>query len=412
MDITKIQSDFPILTRDIHGHKLTYLDNAATSQKPNQVIDSMVDYYRNHNANVHRGVHTLSDESTDMYVRARLTVANFIHAPKPEEIVFTRNTTESINIVASSWGVENIHEGDEIIVTELEHHSNLLPWQRLCQTTGARLIICQVDGNGDLVDEHLVSLVGKHTKLVCITQVSNVLGTIIDTQHLARTIKRTNNQVMILIDAAQSAPHMPIDISSLKIDFLTFSGHKMLGPQGIGCLWVRREILEALKPYLLGGGMISEVFEDHATWAELPDKFDAGTPNVAGAIGLAAACNYLDAIGMQTIAEYEQTLITYGLENFLKLETEGIITLYGPREPQKRAAILTFNITDVHAHDAAQILDREFGIAVRSGHHCNQLLAKKLGVPATVRASLYIYNTIEEIDLLVQGIKRVKEIIK
>lgn len=375
-------------------------------------VEALVDYYQHHNANVHRGVHTLSDESTDLYQSARQTVANFIHAARPEEIIFTRNTTESINLVASTYGTENIHAGDEIIITELEHHSNLLPWQRLCQTTGAHLIICPVEGNGDLVTQHLVSLINPHTKLVCFTHVSNVLGTIVDIKHLAKAIKQANQQTKILVDAAQSVPHMPIDVSHLKVDFLTFSSHKMLGPQGVGCLYVNYQLLESLPPYLVGGGMISEVFEDHSTWADLPDRFDAGTPNVAGAVGLAAACDYLDSIGMTAIQEHEQTLTTYGLTELTQLEAENIITLYGQRDASHRAGILTFNVVGAHAHDTAQILDREFGIAVRSGHHCNQLLNRKLGVPATVRASFYLYNTIEEIDLLVQGIRRVKEIIK
>ena len=412
MNIPQIQSDFPILNRDIHGHKLVYLDNAATSQKPNQVIDSMVDYYRNHNANVHRGVHTLSDESTQMYENARKTVANFIHAKSTEEILFTRNTTGAINMVSQSWGLVNLEENDEVIVTELEHHSNFLPWQKICQIKKARLIIVPVDGNGDLAIDHLISLVGERTKMVCITQISNVLGTVIDIQHVVKSIRHANREVAILVDGAQSVPHQPIDVQSLNVDFLAFSAHKMLGPQGIGALYVNRHMLGIMEPFIVGGGMINEVFEDHATWADIPERFDAGTPNVVGAVGFAAACNYLDAIGMSSIHEYENTLLTYGLDKFLDLEANGLITFYGLKDPAKRSAILTFNVNGVHAHDTAQILDREFGIAVRSGHHCNQLLTRKLGVPATVRASFYLYNTVEEIDLLVKGIHRVKEIVK
>lgn len=411
-DPNLIQQDFPILSRDIHGHRLIYLDNAATSQKPKQVIEALVDYYYHHNANVHRGVHTLSDESTAMYEQARQKVAHFIHALKSEEIIFTRNTTEATNLVAMSWGEKNINEGDEIIVTELEHHSNLLPWQRLAQRKGAKLLLAPIDGNGDLVDEYLVSLIGEKTKLVCITEVSNVLGTVVDIQHVIRAIKKSNSPAKILVDGAQAVPHMPVDLQTMKADFLVFSGHKMLGPQGIGVLFVRQELLEDMEPFFVGGGMISEVYLDHCTWAELPDRFDAGTPNVAGAVGLASACDYLDAIGMETIQEHEKKLTAYGLQRAAELEAEGLITVYGSQDLAKRGGIVTFNVNGVHAHDTAQILDREFGIAVRSGHHCNQLLVRKLGVPATVRASFYLYNTTDDIDVLIQGIRRVKEIIK
>lgn len=412
INIDQIRKDFPILSRQINGHPLVYLDNAATSQKPRILLHEMVEYYIKHNANVHRGVHTLSDESTDLYDKARQTIAHFIHADHADELLFVRNTTEANNLVAYSWGTANIHAGDEIIVTELEHHSNLLPWQRLCQQQGASLIICPVDGNGDLAVDHLISLVGDKVKLVCLTQVSNVLGTIIDVQHLIKTIKRSNHQVRILVDGAQAVPHMPINVSDMKADFYSFSGHKMLGPQGIGCLYVRRDILKSMQPFLVGGGMIDEVGEESSTWADIPERFDAGTPNVAGAVGLAAACNYLDAIGMDAIQAYEQELTAYGINSFQVLENQGLITWYGLKDSTKRAGILTFNINGVHSHDAAQILDRELGIAVRSGHHCNQILARKLGVPATVRASVYLYNTKAEIDLLIQGIHLVKQIIK
>lgn len=412
IDTQKIRQDFPILSREINGHPLVYLDNAASSQKPKVVVEAMVDYYYKHNANVHRGVHTLSDESTEMYTKARETVAHFIHAGKVEELIFVRNTTEAINLVAYSWGRANIKAGDEIIVTELEHHSNLLPWQRLCQQVGAKLLICPVDGNGDLVTEHLVSLVGEKTKLVSFTQVSNVLGTVVDIQHTIKAIRKSGSKAKVLVDGAQSVPHMSVDVQAMRVDFLVFSGHKMLGPQGIGGLYVKKEILETMEPWNLGGGMISEVFEDRSSWADLPDRFDAGTPNVAGAVGLAAACDYLDAIGMENVRTHEEELLTFGLKRFADLEEERLVTIYGMREVAKRGGILTFNVNGVHAHDTAQILDREFGVAVRSGHHCNQILTRKLEVPATVRASFYVYNTKAEIETLIQGIRRVKEIIK
>jgi cysteine desulfurase / selenocysteine lyase len=412
MDIHALRQDFPILSRRIHDQPLVYLDNAATSHKPRQVIEAITNYYTHHNANVHRGVHTLSDESTDLYDQARRTIANFIHAAKPEELIFTKNTTEAINLVAFSWGSQNLQAGDEIIVTELEHHSNLLPWQRLCQQTGARLVICPVDGNGDLASDHLVSLVGDRTKLICLTQISNVLGTIVDVKHLAQAIRRSGSGAKILVDGAQSVPHQPVDVQALKVDFLVFSGHKMLGPMGIGCLYVKKELLDSMAPFFVGGGMISDVYEDHCTYADLPDRFDAGTPNVAGAVGLAAACDYLDQIGLESIQSHEQDLTAYGLNRLAELEAKNLLTLYGLRDPAHRAGILTFNLTGIHAHDTAQILDREFALAVRSGHHCNQLLTRKLGTPATVRASFYLYNTKAEIDLLIRGLHRVREIIR
>lgn len=411
LDTDRIRTDFPILTRQINGHPLVYLDNAATSQKPRIVFHDIVGYYLKHNANIHRGVHTLSNESTDLYDQARQTIADFIHAKKASEIVFVRNTTEAINLVAFSYAMNQIEPGDEIIVTELEHHSNLLPWQRVCRERGARLIVCPVDGNGDLAIDHLVDLVGDKVKLVCLTHTSNVLGTIMDVKHIIKEIKKSNRHVKVLVDGAQAVPHMPVNVVDINADFYTFSGHKMLGPQGIGCLYVKKDILEKMPPYLLGGGMINEVTTNAATWADIPERFDAGTPNVEGAVGLTAACNYLTNIGMTNIWQHEQELTTYAIEKFLTLQDQGLITWYGSTDPTKRAGIFTFNINGVHPHDAAQILDRECGIAVRSGHHCNQLLAHKLGVPATLRASVYLYNTTNEIDLLIQGIHKVKEII-
>lgn len=412
MDIDSIRADFPILSRQVHGKPLIYLDNAATSQKPQVVIDALVDFYTNHNANVHRGIHTLGDEATQMYQAARLNLARFIGGEDPNEIVFVRNTTEAINLVAFSWGLANIKPGDEIIVTDLEHHSNLVPWQRLCQKTGAQLIHLPLTENGDLAQEYLKSLVGERTKLVALTQVSNVLGTILDVQHLARDLKHQSSGVKILVDGAQSAPHMPIHIKDLNVDFFCFSGHKMLGPMGIGVLWAKKALLEEMDPYLVGGGMISQVKSDSAQWADLPDKFDAGTPNVAGAVALSVASNYLQKVGLQNIRDHERSLVDYTLKRFADLEAKDLVSLYGPRDPDVRAGIITFNVVGVHAHDVAQILDRELGIAVRSGHHCNQPLMEKLGVPATVRASFYLYNTLAEIDALVAGIHQVRQVFK
>ncbi len=412
MNIDAIRKDFPILNRLVHGKPLVYLDNSATSQKPRQVIEAVVDYYYQHNANVHRGVHTLSDESTQAYEDARDNVSRFIGAKHPHELIFVRNTTEAINLVAFSWAMGHLGPDDEILVTELEHHSNLVTWQRVCEATGAHLVYLPVDNNGDLVVDYLENLVGKQTKLVAITHISNVTGTIVDIQHLSKDLKRFGSKAKILVDAAQSVPHMPMHVQDLGVDFLAFSGHKMLGPMGVGGLWVKREVLVEMRPFLVGGGMIGNVGKNSSTWADLPDKFDAGTPSVADAVGLAAACDYLRDIGMIEIQEHEQELTKYGMEKLLQLEEQGIVTIYGPRDLAHRAGILTFNVNGVHAHDTAQILDREMGVAVRSGHHCNQIILEKLQTPATVRASFYLYNTKEEIDLLVRGIAKVSEVFK
>lgn len=409
MNPIHIKNDFPILSRKVNGHPLVYLDNAATSQKPRQVVDAISNYYQTHNANVHRGIHTLGDESTKAYHEARQTVASFIGANKPEELVFVRNTTEAINLVAFSWALQNVKEDDEIIITELEHHSNIVTWQRVCQQTGARLVYLPIDGNGDLAIEYLKDLIGKRTKLIALTHVSNTLGTIVDIKHFAKEVKR-HSDAKILVDAAQSVPHMPTHVQELKIDFMAFSGHKMCGPMGIGGLWVRHDILKNMDPFLVGGGMIDRVERDKTTWADLPDRFDAGTPNVAGAVGLAAACDYLSGVGMIEISQHEKELTQYGLDKLSELEDEDLITLYGPRDPEKRAGVLTFNVTTIHAHDTAQILDREAGVAIRSGHHCNQILLEKLDTNATARASVYLYNTKEDIDTLVDGIHQVREV--
>lgn len=411
LDTSLVKKDFPILSRKINGHPLVYLDNAATSQKPQQVVDAISDYYQNHNANVHRGIHTLGDESTRMYEESRETVANFIGAKDPHELLFTRNTTEGINLVAFSWGLQNLGSDDQVVVTELEHHSNLVTWQRVCQLTGAKLVHLPIDGNGDLALDYLKSLVNQSTKLVALTHVSNVLGTIVDVQHIAKEIKR-DSDAKILLDAAQSVPHMPIHVNDLYIDFMAFSGHKMCGPMGIGGLWVKKDVLKTLDPFLVGGGMIDQVSRETSTWAELPDRFDAGTPNVADAVGLAAACDYLKNVGMLEIQEHEKELIKYALEKFAELENKDLVTLYGSRDVETRSGIITFNVNGVHAHDVAQILDRECGVAIRSGHHCNQILLESLDTNATCRASFYLYNTTSDIDILIEGLRQVKKIFK
>jgi cysteine desulfurase/selenocysteine lyase len=396
--VERIRADFPILQRKVNGRPLVYLDNAATTQKPRQVIDALVDFYTNTNANVHRGVHTLSVESTDLYEAARERISEFVGARSPEEIVFVRNTTEGLNLVAVCWGRANLKPGDEILATTLEHHSNLVPWQRVAQETGARIRLIQLapDGTVDLDDYR--QLLGPRTRVVAIAHASNVLGTISDLADVAEQAHRFG--AIVVADGAQSVPNVPTDVDRLGVDFLAFSGHKMLGPTGIGALWGRRALLEEMPPFLGGGGMIREVFEDRATWAPLPEKFDAGTPNVADAIAFGVAADYLDDLGMLNVRAHEIELASYALE---RLSSIPDITVYGPPDPTRRTGVVSFNLDGVHPHDAGTVLD-EAGVAVRAGHHCCQPLHRYLDVAATLRASFYIYNTIDEVDALVDAL--------
>jgi cysteine desulfurase/selenocysteine lyase len=404
-DSQKLRRDFPILKRRIHGKQLAYLDNGATSQKPKQVLASMQDYYTRHNANVHRGIHTLSEEATTAYEDARKTIAAFIGA-QPNELIFVRNTTEAINLVTWTWGLEHLREGGVILTTEMEHHSNIVPWQQLAKYPKVKLAFVRVDPKTFTLD--LADLKAKlklRPKLVCVTHASNVLGTINPIAEITQLAHKAGAKV--LVDGAQSVPHFPVDVRELKCDFLAFSGHKMLGPMGIGGLYVKREILETMGPFLTGGGMIAEVYKDHSVFAELPERYDAGTPNVAGALGLAAAVNYLKKVGMEQVWHHEQELVDYTLEKLTALPG---LTVYGPQK--NRGGVIAFTLKEVHAHDVAQILDQE-GVAVRSGHHCCMILHQEvLRVPATTRASLYLYNTKTEIDRLVEGLKKVKQIFR
>jgi len=404
LDLERIRADFPILQRQVNGRPLIYLDNAATTQKPRQVIDALVDFYTNTNANVHRGVHTLSVESTDLYEAARERVGRFVGARSPEELVFVRNTTEAINLVAVCWGRANIKPGDEILASTLEHHSNLVPWQRVAQETGARIRLIQLtpDGTVDLDDYR--QLLSPKTRVVAIAHASNVLGTISDLPEIAEAAHRVG--AIVVADGAQSVPNIPTDVTSLGVDFLAFSGHKMLGPTGIGGLWGRRELLEAMPPFLGGGGMIREVFEDHATWAPLPEKFDGGTPNVADSIALAVAVDYLEALGMANVRAHEVDVAGYALE---RLAAVPDVTVYGPRDPWLRTGVVSFNLEGVHPHDAGTVLD-EAGIAVRAGHHCCQPLHRLLDVAATLRASFYIYNSRDEVDALVDALNTARRL--
>lgn len=408
-DVIRVRKDFPILSRRIHGRPLVYLDNGATSQKPHQVLSAMNEYYTEHNANINRGVHTLGEESTALYEQSRETVASFIHASKSKEIIFVRNSTEAINLVAYSWGLANISTGDEIVTSEMEHHSNLVPWQLLAKEKKAILRFIPFDKtSGQLSLSSLEKLVNKKTKLVAIVHVSNALGTINDVAIIARMVKKINPKTVVLVDGSQSAPHFPIDVQKFGCDFLAFTGHKMLGPMGIGVLWGKEELLLSMPPFLTGGDMIREVYLNYSTWNDLPEKFEAGTPNVCGAVGLAAAVKYLEKLGMREVREHEMQLTAYSLSELSKIKG---ITIYGPKKASERGGLVAFSLSGVHAHDVAQILDR-FAISVRSGHHCTMPLHEKLGIPATVRASFSVYNTNEEIDILVEALLEVKKIFK
>ncbi len=408
ISIENIQKDFPILKRTVReGKRLVYLDNASTTQKPIQVINAISDYYTNYNANIHRAVYALAEEATAAYEATRDKVAKFLNIKNREEIIFVRGTTEGINLVSYSWGRKHIGQGDIIVTTEYEHHSNIVPWQLLAKEKGAKIEYIGVDDNGELLLDQLDSYLetGK-VKLVAFSQMSNVLGTITNTEEIINKCKKAG--VKTLIDAAQSVPHMKVDLEKLDCDFFAFSAHKMLGPTGVGILWVRKEILETMAPFHGGGDMIREVHKYETTWNDLPYKFEAGTPNIADVIGFGAAIDYLSNIGMDNIRQHEIELTKYALE---KLSTVKGIKIYGPKDISKRGGVISFNFHDVHPHDVAQIIDQE-GIAVRSGHHCAQVLMERLDVAATNRASFYIYNTKEDIDILVKSLEKVSELFK
>jgi len=406
--LEEIRKDFPVLNRRVRDDKqLVYLDNAATTQKPNQVIDAITDYYQNHNSNIHRAVHALAEESTEAFEVTRDKIAKFLNIQNREEIVFVRGTTEAINLISYAWGRDNVEKGDIVVTTEYEHHSNIVPWQILTQETGAELKYINIDDNGELMleqlDEYLAT--GK-VKLVAISHVSNVLGTITDIQKVIKKCKDVGAK--ILIDGAQAVPHMKVDIGKLDCDFYAFSAHKMLGPTGVGILWARKEILENMKPFHGGGDMIREVHKYETTWNDLPYKFEAGTPNVADVICFAAAIDYLTKIGMDNVRSHEVELTKYALE---KMSNVKGLTIYGPKDPQKASGVISFNFNDVHPHDVATIIDKN-GVAIRSGHHCAQVLMEKLNVAATNRASFYIYTTKEEVDTLIDSLEQVAKVFK
>ncbi len=402
--ITDIRNDFPILSRLVHGKPLVYLDSTASSQKPRAVIDAMNVYYETYNANVHRGVYEISEEATAAMEKARVRVAHFINARQSKQIIFTRNTSESINLVAYSWGNSNIAAGDLIILTEMEHHSNLVPWQLLAQRSGARLEFIPITADGLLRLDIYEQLLQQRPKLVAFTHMSNVLGTINPARAMIAQAHAAG--ATVLLDAAQSVPHLPVDVQDLDVDFLCFSGHKMLGPTGIGILYGKRAILEAMPPFMGGGEMIRRVSLRASTWNDLPWKFEAGTPAIAEAVGLGEAVAYLNALGMENVQRHEQELTGYAMQ---QLQAVADLTLYGPPAAQ-RGGVMAFTLGDIHPHDLASILDQEVGVAVRAGHHCAQPLMERFGLAATARASFYVYTIKEEIDILVQGLHRAIDI--
>ncbi len=405
---TQIAADFPILQKPTsRGKRLVYLDSAASSQKPQIVIDALVDYYSTYNANIHRGVYEIAARATDAFEAARVKVARFVNAAQHEEIIWTRNTTEAINLVSFSWGVENLKPGDVILTTQLEHHSNLVPWQLLAAKTGAQLRFIEADDDGTLRLDNLDALLDG-VKLLALSHISNTLGSIAP---LDRIIPRAHAAgAIVLVDGAQSVPHLPVDVQALDIDFLAVSGHKMCGPTGIGFLYGKRELLEGMPPFLTGGDMIKSVAYDSATFNDVPWKFEAGTSNIADAIGLGVACDYLTSVGMPWVREHEIAITRYALERLRTLEPRGL-EIYGPARAEDRGGVISFNFADIHAHDLASILDLE-GVCVRAGHHCTMPLMDKMNWPATARASFYLYTTEADIDALIAALEKAAVVFK
>jgi cysteine desulfurase/selenocysteine lyase len=403
LDVERIRKDFPILDRTIHDHPLVYLDSAATSQKPRAVIDAVVDYYERHNANIHRSVHTLAEEATIAYEAARAKLASFVGAPDPACIVFNRGTTEAINLVAHGWGRKFLHEGDEIVLSELEHHSNIIPWQLVARDTGAVLRYVPVTADGRLDLDGFDGLLGPNTRLVAISGMSNVLGTMPPLRRIADDAHAIG--ALVLVDAAQLVPHAPVDVQILDCDFLTISGHKMLGPTASGGLYAKREHLEAMDPFMGGGEMIREVGRDSSTWREIPWKFEAGTMNIAEEIGLGAAIDYLEPIGMDAVRAHEEDVAQYAIDRLIEVGAK----VFGPHHMTERGAEVSFWFKDIHPHDLSQVLDQE-GVAIRAGHHCTQILHRVLGVPATARASFYLYSTRDEVDALIAALRKAESL--
>lgn len=405
LDAADIRRDFPALSQEVNGKSLVYLDNAATTQKPESVIEAVRAYYENDNANVHRGIHELSRRATEAYEGARTRVARWIGSSSPDQLVWTKGTTDAINAVAFGWGMDHVSEGDEILLSILEHHSNIVPWQLLARRTGARLRYIEIDDEGRWILDDLPSLLSARTKIVALNHVSNALGTINPVETVIGEVRERTDAV-VLLDGAQAAPLLPLDVEALGCDFYAFSGHKMCGPTGIGGLWGRRDRLEAMSPYQGGGEMISVVERDASTWADLPHKFEAGTPNIAGAVGMGAAVEYLEGVGREAILAYEQQLVAYAMEKVAQVPG---VTIYGPADPHARSGVISFTMETAHPHDISTIVDMH-GVAIRAGHHCAQLVMQRYGTSATARASFYIYNTPADVDRLADALHEVQAI--
>lgn len=408
LNVSKIREDFPILRRIVNGNnRLVYLDNAATTQKPMAVINAITDYYMNYNSNIHRAVHRLAEEATLAYESTREKIAKFINARFIEEIIFTRNATEAINLISYTWGSLNINQDDIVVITEFEHHSNIVPWQILTHRKGAHLKYIGVDDDGYLrLKDYQKYLESGRVKLVSISEMSNVLGTIVQLKEIIKIAHEKG--IPVLVDGAQSVPHMPVDVQSTDCDFMAFSAHKMLGPTGVGILYVKKEILEKMPPFIGGGDMIKEVHKQKTMYNDIPYKFEAGTPNIADVIGFASAIDYLKAIGMDNVRQHELEITQYALNALRGVEG---LTIYGPLDPHHRGGVLSFNVGDIHPHDLATIMN-EHGVAIRSGHHCAQVLMERLDVSATSRASFYIYNTKEEVDILINVLHQARRIFR
>lgn len=406
IDVNKIREDFPILKRKIHGKQLIYLDNAATTQKPIQVVEAIKDAYLNYNANIHRSIHTLGEEATEKYEDAHRKVAELVNAKTWREIVFVKNATEALNLVMYSWGMNNIRQGDEIVITIMEHHANLVPWQQLAKKKGAKLKYIKLTEDYRLDLSELDKVITDKTKIVSVTHVSNVLGVINPVKEIGKVAHERG--AILVIDGAQSVPRMKVDVRELNADYYAFSGHKMLGPTGIGALYGKEELLESMEPFLYGGDMIREVKLDDSTWNDIPWKFEAGTPNIIGGIGWSAAIEYINKIGIQNIFKHEEKLTKYALERLSELD---FIEIIGPRDLKDRTGVISFTFDDVHPHDVSMFLDQLGGIAVRAGHHCAQPLMRYLGLTATTRVSFYLYNTIQEVDVLVDTLKAIRKVL-
>lgn len=404
LDVARIKRDFPVLKREVYGRPLVYLDNAATSQTPQSVIDAISDYYSGYNANIHRGVHRLAVEATEAYEEVRDKVATFINGDDPKSVIFTRNTTESINLVAHAWGRRHLFPTDEVVLTVMEHHSNIVPWQLMARNVGCKIRVLDMTDDGYLRLEQLDELLTSKTRLVAVTQVSNAAGTINPVRTIADAAHARG--ALVLVDGAQGAAHGSVDVEAMGADFYAFSAHKALGPTGIGVLWARRDLLEEMDPFLGGGEMIRDVSFERSTWAAVPHKFEAGTPSIADVIGLGAAIDYLEALGMENVAAHERWVIAYALERLRELP---FLTLYGPMDPNDRCGLISFNDADVHPHDLGTIVDR-YGVAIRAGHHCAKPLMRRLGLVASARASFYVYNDRDDVDTLVDALVEARKV--